>query len=192
MLFYYISIYYDNFISTSISPLKEPFKGNLEFPRLKRASSLQARSSPCVPLILKSGSCLGCIREAGHHTCGVPSTASGRFGQAGRAFIFKAIAHDGTSEIDGIVAWTRHKEKEKLANRELAKLQTLDRRHQLKMAEVAAFDDNESLAKEAKLQAMDMFEAETGRLLQGIKPVADQDNTNVQVSPPNACIHKDK
>ena len=47
----------------------------------------------------------------------------------------------------------------------------MDRRHQLKKAELAAFDDNESLAKEAKAQAMDMFEAETGRQPQG-QPLA--------------------
>ena len=74
--------------------------------------------------------------------------------------------------MDGIVAWKREKEKEKLAHRELSKLQTMDRRLQLKKAELAAFDDNESLAKEAKAQAMDMFEAETGRLPDG-QPLAE-------------------
>ena len=51
----------------------------------------------------------------------------------------------------------------------------------IKMAELAAFDDNESLAKDAKQQAMEMSEAETGRLPQGRKPVAD--NAISQVSP---------
>ena len=41
----------------------------------------------------------------------------------------------------------------------------------LKKAELAAFDDSESLAKEAKAQAMDMFDAETGRQPQG-QPLA--------------------
>ncbi|CAE7316060.1 unnamed protein product [Symbiodinium natans] len=95
---------------------------------------LKCQCHTCVPLILKCGTCLGCIREAGPHKCGVLSTASGRFGQAGRAFIFKAIAHDGSSEMEGIAAWERRQEKEKACPRELGKLQTADRKHQLKMA----------------------------------------------------------
>ena len=101
-------------------------------------------------------------------------------GPAARALIFQKIAHDGATEMDGIVAWKREKEKETLAHRELSKLQTMDRRHQLKQAELAAFDDNESLMKEAKAQADEMFESMTGRqpqgqplavTLQGLRPV---------------------
>ena len=126
-----------------------------------RLKWLKCQCNSCAPLIVKSGNCLGCIREAGNHTCGLLSTASGRFGPAAGAFIFQKIAHDGATEMDGIVAWKREKEKEKLAHRELSKLQTMDRRHQLKQAELAAFDDNESLMKEAKAQADEMFESMT-------------------------------
>ncbi|CAE7779701.1 PGM2 [Symbiodinium microadriaticum] len=125
----------------------------------KAAGRLKCNS--CAPLIVKSGNCLVCIREAGNHTCGLLSTASGRFGPAARAFIFQKIAHDGATEMDGIVAWKREKEKEKLAHRELSKLQTMDRRHQVNQAESAAFDDNESLMKEAKAQADEMFDSMT-------------------------------
>ena len=128
-----------------------------------RLKWLNCQCHTCVPFILKCGNCLGCIRRTGSHTCGVLSTASGRCGRAARAFIFRAIAHDGSSEMEGITAWKRNQEQKKLARRELGKLQTADRKHQLKMAQLAAFDDNESLAKEAKQQAVDMFQAETGR-----------------------------
>ena len=47
----------------------------------------------------------------------------------------------------------------------------MDRRHQLKQAELAAFDDNESLMKEAKAQADERFEWMTGRQPQG-QPLA--------------------
>ena len=73
--------------------------------------------------------------------------------------------------MDGIVAWKREKEKEKLAHRELSKLQAMDSRHQLKQVELAAFDDNESLMKEAKAQAHEMFESMIGRQPQG-QPLA--------------------
>ena len=48
------------------------------------------------------------------------------------------------------------------------------------MAPLAAFDDSESVAQGAKQQALDMFQAETGRLPEGIKSVSDQANTIVQ------------
>ena len=145
-----------------------------------RLKWLNCQCRTCAPLILKCGECRGCISGSGSHTCGVLSTASGRFAPAARAFIFRAIAHDGSNEMEGITAWKRHQEQEKLAHRELGKLQTADRKHQLKMAQLAAFDDNESLAKEAKQQALDMSQAENGRLPEGFKSVYDQENTTVQ------------
>ncbi|CAE7722709.1 EMB2654, partial [Symbiodinium microadriaticum] len=79
-----------------------------------RLKWLKCQCNSCAPLIVKSG----------------------RFGPAARAFILQKIARDGATETDGIVAWKREKEKEKLAHRELSKLQTMDRRHQLKQAEL--------------------------------------------------------
>ena len=99
-----------------------------------RLKWLNCQCRTCAPLILKCGECRGCISGSGSHTCGVLSTASGRFAPAARAFIFRAIAHDGSNEMEGITAWKRNQEQEKLAHRELGKLQTADRKHQLKMA----------------------------------------------------------
>ncbi|CAE7852416.1 EMB2654 [Symbiodinium necroappetens] len=79
-----------------------------------RLKWLKCQCNSCAPLIVKSG----------------------RFGPAARAFILQKIARDGATETDGIVAWKREKEKERLAHRELSKLQTMDRRHQLKQAEL--------------------------------------------------------
>ena len=89
--------------------------------------------------------------------------------------------------MDGIVAWKREKEKERFAHRELSKLLSMDRRHQLKQAELAAFDDNESLMKEAKAQADEMFESMTGRQPQGQPLAVTLQGTEKENLPRDVC-----
>ena len=62
-------------------------------------------------------------------SCGC--TISSRFGPAARAFIFKAIACDGSKEINDIIAWKRRKRKAGPVR--ACQASNHDRRHQLKL-----------------------------------------------------------